>query len=45
MGKIQAISVSDRKGVIKENVPSAFFENDFGIKGDAHPAKWHRQVS
>lgn len=45
MGKIQAISVSDRKGVIKENVPSAYFENDFGIKGDAHAGKWHRQVS
>lgn len=45
MAKIQAISVSDRKGVIKENVPSAFFENDFGIKGDAHAGKWHRQVS
>ncbi len=45
MGKIQTISVSDRKGVIKENVSSAFFENDFGIKGDAHAGKWHRQVS
>ena len=45
MGKIQAISVSDRKGVIKENVPSAYFESDFGIKGDAHAGKWHRQVS
>ena len=45
MGKIQAISVSDRKGVIKENVPSAFFENDFGIKNNAHAGKWHRQVS
>ena len=45
MGKIQAISVSDRKGVIKENVDAAFFENDFGIKGDAHAGKWHRQVS
>ena len=45
MGKIQAISVSDRKGVIKENVPSAYLEDDFGIKGDAHAGKWHRQVS
>ena len=45
MGKIQAISVSDRKGVIKENVDAAFSENDFGIKGDAHAGKWHRQVS
>ena len=45
MGKIQAISISDRKGVIKENVPSAYLEDDFGIKGDAHAGKWHRQVS
>ena len=28
MGKIQAISISDRKGVIKENVPSAYLEDD-----------------
>lgn len=45
MAKIQAISVSENKGEIKENVPSAYFENDFGIKGDAHAGKWHRQVS
>ncbi len=45
MGKIYAISVSSKKGVIKENVPSAFFEDDFGIKNDAHAGKWHRQVS
>ena len=45
MGKIQAISVRDRKGVIKENVDAAVFEKEFGIKGDAHAGKWHRQVS
>ena len=45
MSKIQAISVSDRKGVRKKNVDSAYLENDFGIKGDAHSGKWHRQVS
>ena len=45
MAKIQAISVSENKGEIKENVPSAYFENDFGIKGDAHAGKWQRQVS
>ncbi len=45
MGKIQAISVSDRKGVIKENVPSAVLVEDHGIEGDAHAGKWHRQVS
>lgn len=45
MSKIQAISVSDRKGVRKKNVDSAFFKDDFGIDGDAHAGKWHRQVS
>lgn len=45
MAKIQSISVSEKKGVRKTNVPKAFFENDFGIKGDAHAGKWHRQVS
>ena len=45
MSEIYAISTSDKKGTRKTNVESAFFENDFGIKGDAHAGKWHRQVS
>ena len=45
MSKIYAISVSDKKGIRKTNVEEAFFENDMGIKGDAHAGKWHRQVS
>ncbi len=45
MAKIYKISVSDRKGVRKTNVDKAYFENDLGIKGDAHAGKWHRQVS
>ncbi len=45
MAKIHAISVSDKKGVRKTNVDKAFFQDDFGIKNDAHAGKWHRQVS
>lgn len=45
MSEIHVISVSDKKGVRKTNVNKAFFENDFGIKGDAHAGKWHRQIS
>lgn len=45
MSEIFAISVSEKKGVRKTNVEKAYFENDFGIKGDAHAGKWHRQVS
>lgn len=43
--KIVAVSVSDSKGVRKENVPSAFLRPEHGIENDAHAGKWHRQVS
>ena len=45
MGTIKAVCVSDAKGVQKEEVGSAVIEPDFGIVGDAHAGKWHRQVS
>lgn len=45
IGKVIAISVSKRKGTIKKNVPSANLIKDWGIEGDAHAGKWHRQVS
>ena len=44
-GKIKAISVSEKKGTRKINVPWAELQADLGIVGDAHAGKWHRQVS
>jgi MOSC domain-containing protein YiiM len=44
-GRIRAISVSKEKGTQKLNVPEAELRADFGIVGDAHAGKWHRQVS
>jgi cyclic pyranopterin phosphate synthase len=44
-GKIKAISVSEKKGTPKTNVPKVELKNDFGIIGDAHAGNWHRQVS
>lgn len=44
-GKVRAISVSEKKGVRKENVKSAFLKENFGIVNDAHAGNWHRQVS
>jgi len=44
-GRIKAISVSEQKGTRKVNVPEAQLRIDFGIVGDAHAGKWHRQVS
>ena len=44
-GKILAISISDKKGVRKNNVDSATLKEDFGIVGDAHAGTKNRQVS
>ena len=45
MGTIHAVCTSDRKGI--QNTPQASVELkvDWGIEGDAHAGKWHRQVS
>lgn len=43
--KIIAISISERKGQKKHNIPKARLIADYGIEGDAHAGKWHRQIS
>lgn len=45
MGKILAICVSEKKGTQKRPVDAAVLKEDWGIEGDAHAGKWHRQVS
>ena len=45
MGKVLAVCISERKGTQKQNVGSAVFVEDWGLEGDAHAGKWHRQVS
>ncbi len=45
MGTIKAICISDRKGIQKTEINEAVLQKDFGIVGDAHAGKWHRQVS
>ena len=44
-GEIKAISISEKKGTKKTNVPEAEVKIDFGIVGDAHGGNWHRQIS
>lgn len=43
--KVVSIAVSERKGTRKTTVTEAELVEDFGIRGDAHAGKWHRQVS
>ena len=45
MGEIIAICISEKRGTQKKRIPEAEFVEDWGIKGDAHAGKWHRQVS
>lgn len=45
MGTVHAVCISKEKGTEKSRVPSAEFEEDWGIRGDAHAGRWHRQVS
>lgn len=44
-GKILAVCTSQKKGIQKQEVQSAKLRENWGIEGDAHAGKWHRQVS
>jgi MOSC domain-containing protein YiiM len=44
-GRVHALSLSERRGVPKTNVSAVRLAQDWGIEGDAHAGKWHRQVS
>ena len=43
--KIVSIAISTKKGTRKKQVKDGILVDDFGLKGDAHAGKWHRQVS
>ncbi|MDR1619913.1 MAG: MOSC domain-containing protein [Clostridiales bacterium] len=45
MASIVSINISGKKGVIKQPVDEARLQADFGIAGDAHAGRWHRQIS
>jgi MOSC domain-containing protein YiiM len=44
-GRVVAVSVSDRKGVVKHNVPEGHLLVEHGLVGDAHAEGGKRQVS
>jgi MOSC domain-containing protein YiiM len=45
IGRVVAVSVSERKGVKKANVDVGRLLEDHGLENDAHAGDWHRQVS
>lgn len=45
MGKVVAVCISEKKGTAKKNAGKVELIENYGLKGDAHAGKWHRQVS
>ena len=45
MGMVEAVCVSEKKGMVKKEVPEIILKENWGITGDAHAGDWHRQVS
>jgi MOSC domain-containing protein YiiM len=43
--KVVNVCTSPAKGTAKRPVPQITLVPEFGIEGDAHAGKWHRQVS
>lgn len=45
MGNVVAVCISEKKGTQKRDIGICKLIEHFGLKGDAHAGKWHRQVS
>lgn len=45
MAKILAVNISEKKGTPKKSITEGLLIENFGLEGDAHAGKWHRQVS
>ena len=43
--KVESVNISEIKGVQKHPVEEIECVADYGIRGDAHAGKWHRQIS
>ncbi|WP_378953885.1 molybdenum cofactor synthesis domain-containing protein [Pelosinus sp. sgz500959] len=44
-GKVVAVCISKEKGMRKESIGEATLIPNWGMEGDAHSGKWHRQIS
>lgn len=44
-GRVSSVNISEKKGVIKKPIQVGMFEENYGLIGDAHAGKGHRQVS
>lgn len=45
MAHVEAVCLSHKKGIVKKERDQVEVRENWGIEGDAHAGKWHRQVS
>ena len=45
MAEVVSVNISEKKGTVKHEVESIKLIEEYGIEGDAHAGKWHRQIS
>jgi len=45
MAHVEAVCVSEKKGVVKKEKSTIHLKPDWGIETDAHAGDWHRQIS
>ena len=45
MGRIVNVCISEKKGTQKHPIDEGEFIVEFGLKGDAHAGKWHREFN
>ena len=43
--KVKAVCLSEKKGTTKKVIEKGELIENYGLKGDAHAGKWHRQIS
>jgi MOSC domain-containing protein YiiM len=45
MAHVEAVCISEKKGIVKRERPSVNLKTQWGMEHDAHAGDWHRQVS
>ncbi len=45
MAYMEAVCISEKKGIVKREQREVVLKTDWGVENDAHAGNWHRQVS
>ena len=43
--RIKAVCISEEKGTVKKPIKIGRLKENYGLEGDSHAGKWHRQLS